>query len=151
MQVWLESTKATVSAIDPAMETQISGQVLGQLMQTYAAYVPSWVDSTTTPEIVQQVIAMFYAGWYYDRQFSEMVTNEAQISYGATLRAWAQALLQNIITGSISIVEIQPNKPAVAPVFYPNDQSSTWQAWANNTDCNDKSLGPAKFGMGMVF
>jgi hypothetical protein len=148
VQVWLETTKATISTVDPALETQIAGEVIGRLAETFPAEALTWTDNTNTPEVVQQIISMFYASWFYDRQFSEVETG--QTSYGATLRAWATKLLQDVITGGVILVGVVV--PASSgPAFYPTDQSSTWDAWRANTDCNDKSLGPAKFGMGMVF
>lgn len=151
VQTWLESTKLAITSLDAGLEAQVSSQVLGRLTETYAAYVPLWIDASSTPAIVQQVIAMEYAGWAFDRAYSEVVSTEPGRSYGETLKAWAVALLQDIITGAVSIAEIKPNQPATAPKFYPTDTSSTWDAWRTNTDCNDLSLGPAKFGMGQVF
>lgn len=148
-QVWAENTKLPITSIDASLEQQVSTEVLGRLTQTYGAYVPGWVDVTTTPEIVKQVIAMYYVGWLYDRSYSEVVTNESQVSYGATLRNWASMLLADIIRGAVSIVEISPNQPAVAPTFYPNDVSSTKEAQLANW-C-DTSLGPEKFSMGKRF
>jgi hypothetical protein len=150
VQVWLESTKATISSIDANLESQISGEVIGRLAETFGQFTPSWVDTTTTPAVVQQIIAMTYAGWYYDRQFAEVVTNEATVSYGATLRRWAQNLLNDVITGGVTLPELGAQGP-ISAIFYPTDVSSTWDAWRANTDCNDQSLGPAKFGMGQVF
>jgi hypothetical protein len=151
VQTWLESTKLSISTIEPNLEATVSAEVLGRLTETYSQFVPLWVDSTSTPQIVKQIIAMYYASWIFDRAYSEVVTNESQVSYGATLRGWATALMASVITGSVAIAEIEPNQPAVAPIFYPTDASSTWDAWRANTDCNDNSLGPAKFGMGKVF
>jgi hypothetical protein len=151
VQTWLESTKLAISSLDPALESQVSTQVLGRLTETYAAYVPLWVDATTTPAIVQQVIAMMYAGWLYDRAYSEVVSQESGASYGMTLRNWATTLLNDIISGAISIAEIEPNQPATAPVFYPTDASSTHQAVIANADWNDQSLGPAKFTVDKIF
>jgi hypothetical protein len=151
VQTWLESTKLPIASVDPNLETDVAAEVLGRLSSTYSKYVPTWTDSTNTPQVVKQVIAMYYAGWMYDRAFSEVETGEGNSSYGALLRRWASNLLQDIIRGAVSIVEIQPNVPAVAPISYPTDVSSTWEAWQANTDCNDKSLGPAKFGMDMRF
>lgn len=150
VQSWLETTKLSVSTIEPNLEAQVSAEVLGKLGQTFSANVPLWVDSTTTPQIVRQVIAMYYASWIYDRAFSEVETNEAVTSYGAVLRTWATSLLNSIITGSVEILD-SPANAATGPIFYPTDTSSTWEAWRINTDCNDNSLGPAKFGMGKVF
>ena len=151
VQSWFETTKLSVTSLDAGLEAQVSGEILGRLTETYAQFVPLWIDATTTPEVVQQVISMMYAGWVYDRQYSEVVSDQRAASYGLTLRTWATALLADIINGSVAIAEIAPNQPAVAPEFYPTDTSSTWDAWRMNTDCNDLSLGPAKFGMGQVF
>jgi hypothetical protein len=151
VQVWLEPTKLAVTTLDTGLEQQVASEVLGRLTQTYTAYVPLWVDAATTPAIVQQVIAMIYAGWLFDRSYSEVVSQESGTSYGLTLRNWGYGLLNDIIRGSVSIAEIEPNQPAVAPVFYPTDQSSTEDAVRNNTDCNDISLGPNFFGTSKVF
>lgn len=151
VQTWLESTKLTITSLDAGLEAQVSGEVLGRLTETYAQYVPLWVDSSTTPEVVQQVIAMMYAGWAYDRAYAEVVSQTPGPSYGVTLRTWAVALMNDIIRGGVSIAEIEPNQPAVAPVFYPTDVSSTWEAVRANSDCNDQSLGPAKFTIDKVF
>jgi hypothetical protein len=151
VQTWFEGTKLTISTLDAGLEAQVSGEILGRLTETYAAYTSLWVDSSTTPEVVQQVMAMMYAGWYFDRSYSEVVTDSRTTSYGMTLRAWATQLLTDIIRGAVAIAEIDPNQPAVAPVFYPTDTSSTYDAWRTNCDPNDVSLGPAKFGMGKVF
>lgn len=149
VQTWLESTKLNVTSIEVGLEAQVAGEVLGRLTQTYAQYVPAWIDATTTPEVVQQVMSMQYAGWMYDRAYSE--AGETTATYGKTLRGWSTNLLNDILKGSVAIVEIAPNKPAVAPVFYPTDVSSTNEALWANTDCNDQSLGPAKFTVDKVF
>jgi hypothetical protein len=151
IQSWLESTKLSVSSIDPSLEAQVTGEVFGRLSTQFGQFVPLWVDPTTTPQIVRQIIAMIYAGWLYDRSYSEVETNEARVSYGAVLRTWAATLITDILSGGVIIAETEPGGPATAPVFYPTDASSTYDAWVNNTDLNDQSLGPAKFGMGMVF
>jgi hypothetical protein len=149
----LETTKLTVSTIEPTLEADASSEVLGRLNQTYSAYVPTWVDNTSTPQVVKQVIAMYYASWIYDRAFSEVETAEARISYGAVLRIWATTLLTDIIRGAVDIAELDAigGGPSTGVIYYPTDASSTWDAWRTNTDCDDNSLGPAKFGMGKVF
>ena len=152
-QTWLENTKANLTALDPNLENQVSTNVLARLSDVYndpSFGVPTWVDNTTTPVIVKQVIAMFYAGWFYDRQYSEMVAAEGT-SYGVVLRTYAETLIVGLLSGSIEIAEIQPNEPDVAPTYYPTDTSSTSSALMNNTDPDNMSLGPAKFGMSQVF
>jgi hypothetical protein len=152
-QAWLENTKANLTTLDLNLEAQVSGDVLGRLLEVYSDPtfgVPTWIDNTTTPILVKQCIAMLYAGWFYDRQFSEMVAAEG-MSYGTVLRNYAETLLEGIISGSIILVEIAPNEPATEPAFYPTDRSSTTDALLTNTDRDNKSLGPALFGVQRVF
>jgi hypothetical protein len=87
---------------------------------------------------------MTYAGWYYDRQYSEVLASEGN-SYGLILRTAAETILAGIISSSITLVEIEPNMPTTAPVFYPTDASSTLEAQMSNLDSNDKSVGPSFF------
>lgn len=130
---------------------------MGKLAETYgdpSFGVPTWVDQNTTPELVKQVIAMTYAGWFYDRQYSEVLATQGN-SYGLILRQNADTILQGIISSSIQLVEILPNLPTTAPVFYPTDASSTTEAKITNAqgggDPDDLSLGPAYFGTNKTF
>jgi hypothetical protein len=147
----LETTKLSISSIEPTLELDVSSEVLGRLGETFYAYVPLWIDNTTTPALVKQIMAMYYASWVYDRSFAEVETNESQVSYGATLRAWASKLLTDMISGGVTVAEILPGGPNSSIVFYPTDASSTTDALQANTDTDDNSLGPAVFGMSKVF
>lgn len=152
-QAWLEGTKINLSSLDPALENFVANDVLARVADTYSDPsfgVPTWTDYNSTPELVKQCIAMMYAGWYYDRQYSEMVAAEGT-SYGVVLRTYAETLIDGIISGSVELVEILPNMPETAPTFYPTDISSTTDALMTNTNHDDNSLGPAKFGMSKVF
>lgn len=165
VQTWLDPVKGLVTSLDPVLENNTSGYVLGRLRQTFSNPtfgVPTWVDSNTTPLLVKQAISMLYAAWIYDRQYSEVVASSAVSSgktghtvfgtpYGVLLRTSAESLLDGIVSGSILLAEIQPNTPDVAPVFYPTDTSSTEDAVDNNTDPDDNSLGPSLFGVSKVF
>jgi hypothetical protein len=93
-------------------------------------------------------IAMLYAGWLYDRQFSEETEGT---TYGELLKLDAETIIEGIISGSILLVELLPHQAETAPVFYPTDTSSTTDALMNNTNPDDNSLGPPKFGMSQVF
>jgi hypothetical protein len=151
-QSFLENTKANLTSLDTTLENEWATYVLGRLADTYLDPIfgiQTWIDTTTTPQLVKMAIAMLYAGWYYDRQFSEEDTGTT--SYGAELRANAELLIEGIISGSILLVELLPYMAETAPVFYPTDASSTTDALLENTDCDDNSLGPPKFGMSKVF
>jgi|SRR5215831_875067 len=150
-QTWLEGTKAHLTALDLNLETQVSADILARCADTYPDQVPSWVDNNTTPELVKIVIAMTYAGWYYDRQFSEVIAGESR-TWGSVLREYAETILVGIITGSVVMPETAATGgPMIATTFYPNDASSTTEAQQNNTDPDDNSVGPAVFGMHKVF
>ncbi len=165
VQAWLDPVKAQVTSLDPTLETNVSGYVLGRLSQTFSSVVfgvPTWVDYNSTPLLVKQTISMLYAAWIYDRQYSEIVASSAisggktgqpilGTPYGVLLRNSAESLIDGIVRGSVLLQEIQPNTPDVAPVFYPTDASSTQDAVDDNTDCNDFSLGPVMFGVSKVF
>jgi hypothetical protein len=154
-QSFLEGTKANLVTLDAVLENEMSVYVLGKLTETYSDPgfgTPSWVDEDSTPELVKMAIAMLYAGWFYDRQYSEVVSEDpSNKSYGWMLRQQAENLIAGIISGAIALAEISPNEPAVAPVFYPTDSSSTYEAVAANTDPNNTSFGPPMFSVGKVF
>jgi len=152
-QTWLENTKANLTNLDLNLENQISTNVLGRLASSYndpTFGVSTWIDNTTTPQLVKQIIAMIYAGWFYDRQYSEMVAAEGP-SYGTVLRNYAETLIEGLNAGTIELAEIQPNEPNVGAVFYPTDISSTQQAVVANKNPDDTSFGPSKFSMGQIF
>lgn len=164
-QAWLESTKMNLQTLDVNLENQISSEVLGRISDTYndpTFGVPTWTSYANTPQLVKTAIAMIYAGWAYDRQYSEQVIGAGVPAargggvggagtYGSILRDNAELLIQGIISSSILLAEIQPNQPAVAPVFYPTDSSSTHDARRTNSDRDDTSLGPSLFGVSKVF
>jgi hypothetical protein len=142
-QAWLEQTKLVLPLLDASMEAQISSQILGRLSVAYPVEVVTWTTEANTPQLVRSIISMFYAGWFYDRQYSE---NPEDNSYADRLRAWAEQLLMGLIEGTIDIPEV-PGQPAIGePVFFPTDASSA----ACPTSDNPSDGGP-KFLMGKVF
>jgi hypothetical protein len=154
-QVWLEGTKAHLTALDLGLESQVSSEILARCADTFPDLAPTWIDNNTTPVLVKMAIAMTYAGWYYDRQYSEMVIGAAAgaaTTWGMVLRENADLILAGIIDGSIIMPETAGSgDPQIAVEFYPNDASSTTDALLNNTNPDDLSLGPAVFGMNKVF
>jgi hypothetical protein len=153
-QSFLEGTKARLSSLEPTLENEQSTYVLGRLAGTFDSTttgVPTWTNETNTPELVKLIIAMFYAGWYYDRQYSEVISEERTRSYGMMLRQQAETMLEGILTGAIELVEVPGGTTVTGPAFYPTDASSTTQAKLDNTDPDNKSLGPPMFSVGMNF
>jgi hypothetical protein len=150
-QAFLESTKCRLPSLEPVLEADQANYVLGRLFSTFQTLVPTWTDQTNTPELVRSVIAMRYAGWFYDRQYSEVISEDRAKSYGALLREQAETLLNGIISGSIELSEVPSGSADESSVFYPTDVSSTTQARLDNTDGDNMSLGPPMFGVSKVF
>src|ERR1700761_5740624 len=87
-QQGLEQTKLTVSAIDPELESSVWSVVWGQLAGAFGRdVVNTWVDTNTTPVLVQQVVSLLYASYYYRKEYSEVAAAEAGNSYDANLES----------------------------------------------------------------
>jgi len=142
-QAWAEKSKLDlVSELDGELEKQIANQVLARVATAYT--VSGWTSSYNTPTLIKQIIAMFYVGWIYERQYSD--DNNGPNVYGDKLLAMAEAALQNILDGVTEIPGVDPVLDSGAPSFYPTDLSS-----AQCPTPEDRSLGDAKFSMGNIF
>lgn len=142
VQGWVEPTKLPVEVLDLNFLPQIETEVLALLGTVYDT--AGWVDATSTPSLVRVIIAKLYAGWLYDRYYSE---NQAERNeYAQMLKDNANMLISGLTDGTVEIPGIPPTSGNDAS-FYPNDISSSM---APGTD-GDWSLGPAKFSMGKMF
>lgn len=138
---WVEVTKLNIQDLDMNFLPQLETEVLARISTVYDS--TTWVDAASTPPLIRVIITKMYAGWVYDRAYSE---NQAEANpYAAMLKENAGMLLQGLIDGTIEL----PGIPATSnpnPSFYPNDASS-----AMEPTLEDPSLGPAKFSLGKVF
>lgn len=138
---WVEVSKLNVQELDLNFLPQLETELLAKINTVYDT--TTWVDAATTPPLIRVIITKMYAGWIYDRAYSENQTENNP--YAAMLKENAGMLLAGLIDGTIEI----PGVPATSnpdPSFYPNDASSAlWPTAA------DPSLGPARFSMGKVF
>lgn len=141
LNAWVEQTKMSFTEVDAALESQVSSMVIAKLAPTFDT-ASTWTDTTNTPQIVQDVIAMRYVGWYYHRTYSE---DEDLSGYGERLLKESDNLIMGLLSGAIGIIEI-PGSTAGQPAFYPNDASSAMEPTPE-----DPSLGPAKFTMGTIW
>lgn len=141
VQAWVENSKLLPAAIDGDHLDHIETEVLARLSSVFDTSV--WVDKATTPRLIQVIIAKMYAGWLYDKMYSE---NQSQPNiYSRLVKQNAEMLIDGILDGTIEI----PGSPATneqGPTFYPNDASS-----AMEPTFEDSSLGPAKFSLGRIF
>lgn len=142
-QAWCQRNKLDLgSALDGALEVQVASPVLARIGTTYDT--SSWVSSSTTPQIVKTIIAMYYVAWTYDKLYSD--DNDDTNAYADKLMAAADAALANILDGTTEIPGVDPTSNSGAPSFYPTDASS-----ALDPTVEDPSLGGAKFSMGTIF
>lgn len=138
---WVETTKLNPVALDPDLTPQLEEEVLSRIGTVYDT--STWTNETNTPNLVKVIIAKTYAGWLYDKYYSE---NQSEPNnYAQMLKANAEMLIAGLIDGTIELPNVTPATPQSAS-FYPNDASS-----AQEPTLDDPSLGPAKFSLGRVF
>lgn len=144
-QAWLESTKLTLPSLDTEQEAQIASQVIARVVSAYPEEALTWIDDASTPRLIRSIIAMMYAGWFYDKTYSE---NPEDNSYADRLRQMAEELIEGIVSGVIDIIEVEGLPSIGSPVFYPTDFSSRPDAKPTK---EDPSAGPPLFSMGKIF
>lgn len=141
VRAWVESTKISPAALDLDHLDQIEGEILARINSVYD--VSLWTTRATTPKLIQVIIAKTYAGWLYDKYYSE---NQGQPNqYARLVKQNAETLIKGITDGTIEL----PGEPALnsqGASFYPTDASS-----AMEPTFDDMSLGPAKFSLGRIF
>lgn len=143
-QAFGEQTKLDVT-LDAALLAHVEAQVLGDLGRVYdpATIQALWVDSATTPQLVRSLIAMRYVSLFYDRAYSE---DEGRNPWARRLENMANDLTEAIAMGNVDIPEISGVVGvARAPLFYPNDDSSS----QTGPTAADPSAGPPLFTVGM--
>jgi hypothetical protein len=157
VQAWCEPTKLTVVSLDATLDTFIENYVIAKLEPGFNA--SGWVDSTTTPEIVKQVMAMKYASVLYDRQYSE--DDGTTSPWSARLDVWADDLIDGMLVGSVTVDGYVVTQGHADPVGYPTDSSSSpnpsygWGdqhvQWSPNHVWGDPAAQPPLFSVGMRF
>lgn len=126
VQGWLESTKLTLASVDAALEASAAETVFSSASRVYDT--STWVDANTTPRLIRQVIAMYVAGWTYNRQYSE--DSEESNWWGDYLLGEAEKLLSGIVDGTIDLLDVAGTVGNVSgPTFYPNDATASEQVY----------------------
>ena len=122
VNAWLEDTKLTVEApLDAQIENLHEQRVLGVLARRYD--VTTWIDGSSTPALIVQLVAMLYAATVYRRQYSEDLTSDP--AWPVWLESTANETLALILSGGLNILGpvIEISTGQLSPVFYPNDLS----------------------------
>jgi hypothetical protein len=151
VQSFLQATKLTVSSLDVELEETASDEVIGQIAAQLD--VSTWADNTSTPDLVQRVIAMYYAAWTINKVYAG--SEEGVDPYAAVLLRRADLTIAGILTGSTILLDVPAGTQDVGnqPVFYPNDTSDALDSSdvENGDGSPDTSVGMAKFSMGSIF
>lgn len=120
VNAWYTDSKVVAQSLDTELEMSIVEQAFASLRKTFD--VSSWTNDTNTPSLVKKIIAMIYAGWYYERTVSE---NNNTLSYGMLLINSGNKLLEDLVGGTILLDPAIPVVDAVgtysqgAPGFEP--------------------------------
>lgn len=141
-RAWAEPTKLDLGSLEDELEASVSAQVLGRVAQAYTT--SSWTTPSTTPRLIRTVIGMLYVSYIHTRTYAEDTLTNVQ-TYGELLYERAQLLLDQIVAGDVTLVEVT-TEDVGGPAFYPTDAST-----ASDPDPDDTSLGPEKFTMGVVW
>lgn len=139
VQTWLETTKLDIVTVEDGLDSAAYLRVASALSDRYD--ISSWLDAASTPELVRQVMAMYYAAWYYRRTYSED-TDESP-TYADWLEGLADTLLAGLADGSVDIPGLTPiTEDEGEPDFYPRDI---------NYDTHGNRVDDAVFQMSQVF
>ena len=106
------------------------------------AYQATWLDTNTTPEIIQEIAARLTAALRYRQRSSEDVPGEPN-SYAQTLYNEAMDMLTAIVDGKLDIIE-------VGLVLADSAQRSVLHFYPNDT-VQDTDPDSIKFRIGQVF
>lgn len=140
VRAWVESTKLDPQALDLFLLQQLEEEVLAKLAIVYDT--SGWTNEGNTPKLVKVIIAKTYAGWFYDKLYSENQSEPNE--YAQMLKDNAKMLIMGIVDRTVEIPGATTSSAEAS--FYPNDASS-----ALEPTFDDPSLGPAKFSLGRVF
>lgn len=138
VQQWFEETKLHVERVPDELDQTARDVVFGRVSQVYD--VSTWVDSVTTPSLIQRICSMLIAAWMYERQYSEDLPIDAT-NWGVKLETWANSLMQQIVDKVLLLPDTPvPVGSLGAPIFFPTDDQET-----------DDQGSETKFLMGKVF
>jgi hypothetical protein len=126
---WLDGTTISVSSGDMALEEDSAERIIRGFLagKVNSVELNSWVDPTSTPEMIREIAGQFVAAFRYRRLYSENVTEASDITYGQRMYDEAMAKLLGIASGEIQLADIpspslmNSDSELTGAHFYPND------------------------------
>ena len=144
VQPWLEITKLRLDFDDKLLEEPFHSEFIKSRLATCGIDVTTWIDASSTPSFVKQIIGMYVAAHKYNTYYSE--TDEgAGNPYANKLEERGMLLLEGICAGTIDLLDITDdpaNSGFGSVLFYPDDATGRLEA--------DKEEA-VRFTMGRVF
>jgi hypothetical protein len=124
VQSWLQQDKYDLlpDGIAAEQEGLAANRILATLEQRYNT--STWTDSTNTPAMVSQMIAMLVASYTLRKAVSQ---DDGIATYADWLEGRVDALLAGLVDGSIDLpgIEPDPNSPGGASVgFFPTEAAT---------------------------
>ncbi len=119
---------AFTSSGDAAPLIESAGRIIRARLGSFidSAYMSTWQDTTTTPELIQEIAAKLAAALQYRRRASED-SPDAVSAYAQQLYDEAMASLQCILDGDLEIIDVglvltgSGGSRLSELHFYPND------------------------------
>jgi len=124
VQVWLEPTKLRIDSGDSLAEENAASEIVLSKLTTRFD-ISDWTDTTDTPDLVRQIIAMLVASFRYNSIYSE--TEDAGNPYADKLKDMADNLIMGILDGSIDLIDEPLQGPGVTGTleFFPTDKTGS--------------------------
>ena len=133
-------------ANNPDIEPELiraTNLILSRLSEVYPNARVTWVDTLTTPALIQDITGALCAAWRYSKVYSEEQVTSS--SFAVALEAKAMELLDGLATGAYVLDDASeaPTVRITSDDFWPNDSVS------DDTESEDYS--PRRFDMNMEF
>ena len=149
IQTWLDGTKLTVATVEIGLEEVAKTEIFSAVALQYVT--TGWIDESTTPLLIRQLIGMQVAAWLYRRAYSE--TELASPNYADILEQHIASIIAGIIMGTIDLIDV-PGVVGVAggPTYWPDETTGSSQQFdARGVIVGDQYAEDIKFRMGMKF
>ena len=125
VQSWFTTNRLQLAVTDDLPEEpNIAQEVLSVLASAYE--VSSWTEVSTTPALVRKVISARVAAVRYSKTYADQID---EVSYADWLNAWAENLLEQILSGKAALLDLTDEEQEAAQegrstVFWPTDQTA---------------------------
>lgn len=124
-QQWLQRSKYQIVDLDDELDEMATNTVLPALARRYD--ISTWVDTSTTPSLVVNLINMLYASYWMRRNTSE---DDGAATYCDWLEKRVDALLKGFVSGNLDIPGVPVDESSAdvgVPAFWPtNDATQLW-------------------------